>query len=131
MTNKENIRTLLMGLILLLCFGATIWGIIVVSKPEFVQVFVNGKLVATGEYHFEEGLFVASVGKDRDIQTGAGVIEFTYLGHNYRIEIPTDAQVTQMNLPELSYGDAYIQYKTDGFGSDTRLSRIKKNMSQK
>ncbi|HNV97457.1 MAG TPA: hypothetical protein PKL13_04100 [bacterium] len=96
-------------------------------KPNLVDVHIDQQLVI-GKYHFEDGVFAVSIGEDRDIQTGAAVINFNYRGTEYRVEIPTDARVTKIRLQAstLQTDMDMIEYETDGFGSDVRISRIKK-----
>ncbi len=111
---------IIISLAALLCISAC-------GKQE-TSVIIDGSSV-NGDYTFVEGLFSVSIGSGREIQTGAAVITFSYEGDSYRVEIPTDAIVTKINLTEAmlsSSGENVVTYNTKTSGSDTRWSRIKK-----
>ncbi|HNZ86420.1 MAG TPA: hypothetical protein PLD95_01630 [bacterium] len=123
----NGLKVIILGvLIALVLFTVTIMMILKEAKPHLVEVYV-GDQVVTGRYHFEDNIFTESIGKGRDIQTGGGIVVFEYKNQHYRVEIPTDARIIQIRLqePSLQSDSEMIEYKTDRFGSDVRLSRVK------
>lgn len=125
-TNTRIGRVLMILILGVILTAGMIYGLIQNLKPETMEVHIDKEIVV-GEYHFEEGRFIAIVGdENRDLQTGAGVVEFQYKNDFYRIEIPTKAMVTvvYVNSASLFTHETEINYKTDRFGEDLRLSRI-------
>jgi hypothetical protein len=125
----KTITIILLVFALIVLIGAAITGYNARKELNKVEVVINNEIIP-GQYSFEEGIFKTFLKDKEEMQTGGGVITFQYNQKNYRVEIPTDAFVKLVVMPEVLLTvsndvEDSLYYSTRGFGSSKRLSRIK------